>query len=253
MINNEDMGKVIDIKKNTLIPRDVELEFKLVLGKPLLVEKVGFLYPLSINEIDGIGLMTYYQLVSLLTCDEEEIKKSTGQDLKTMDYILKICLETKESRDMILSFLTILFKEEVYIHEIGLFCLGEKDKKNVRTINLINYEEIKKIIKLQNCIKEVEKKSEKVRKFEDRLAVMRKKYGKENETTLVEILSAISAKHPSINLLNIGELTIFQIYNQLNRLSMIEAYQFNFDCMINGASSDDASKTKHWSSRIDEQ
>lgn len=231
--------------------RDIDLESKLLLGKPILIEKVGFLYPININEIISKGVMTYYQLISLLVSDIEEIKKIDNDCLTTLDSIVKVCLENNENKITILNFLSVLFKEQVDLHETDL-CLGNSEENNIRIIDSDNYEEIKKVIMLQNCVKKPEKKSKKLLKFEARLAKMRKKYGKENDTSLIEIVSAISAKHPSINLLNIGELTIYQLYDQLSRLNMIESYEFNFEAMCNGASSDDA-KTKHWSSRIDNE
>ena len=232
--------------------RNIDLEFKLVLGKPILVEKVGFLYPLNINEIVNMGIMTYYQLISLIVCDIEEIKKIDKNCSSTLESIIKISLETNENKIIILNFLSTLFREQVNLNDVGFLSLGNVEEKTLRIIDSDSYEEIKRILMHQNCIKKPEKKSKKLLKFEARLAKMRKKYGKENDTSLIEIVSAISAKHPSINLLNVGELTIYQLYDQLTRLNMIESYNFNFEAMCNGASSDDV-KTKHWSSRIDNE
>jgi len=234
------------------VERDINIECKLLLGKPILIEKVGFLYPLTINEIIDMGVIDYYQLLSLLTYDIEEIQK-IDNNLTTLDYIIKICSETNENKITILNFLSFLFREQVNLNDTELeFYLGDIENKNIRIIDLKSYESIIKIIMLQNCFKKQVKKSDKILKFEARLAKMRKKYHKEDNTTLVEIISAISAKHPSINLLTVGGLTIYQLYDQLSRLNMIESYEFNFQAMCNGASSDDA-KTKHWSSRIDKE
>jgi len=231
--------------------RDINIESKLLLGKPILIETIGFLHPLNINEIVDMGVMNYYKLLSLLTYDIEDIKK-VDNSLTTLDYVIKICLETNENRITILNFLSVLFREQVNLQDEGFLSLGNAEEKSMRIIDLNSYEEIIKIIMLQNCMKKPEKKSKMLLKFEARLAKMRKKYGKENDTSLIEIVSAISAKHPSINLLTVGGLTIYQLYDQLTRLNMIEGYEFNFEAMVNGASSDNA-KTKHWSSRIDNE
>jgi len=261
--------------------RDIDLEFKLLLGKPIPINRlvdenlynIANLYPLTINQIYEIGLNNYYMVVNILlqhidniknmikVKNEKDIKNNRNLSIEekeeinvanlcksTLDYIIKTCFKNPPIRDIIIDFLSRLFHEPVVLQRTGCFCLG---KNGERIITNRDYEEIKRVIKLQNCIKDQKKKSDKVIKFEARLAEMRKKYNKENNNTIIEVISSISAKSNSINLLNICELTIYQLYDQLTRLNMIEGYEFNFESLLNGAKKEDIGETKHWSTRID--
>ena len=110
-------------------------------------------------------------------------------------------------------------------------------------------------LKLQNCF-ETRKKpvyaNETAKQWAVKFEEIRKKYGKsekDNETNITDVISAVSSKHPSINLSNIGELTIYQIMDCFKRLNKIENYTLSFEALIHGASKDDV-KLEHWSEKL---
>jgi len=65
----------------------------------------------------------------------------------------------------------------------------------------------------------------------------------------IEIISSISARHPSLNLSNICDLNYYQIINQYNRLLKIDKYT---PCLVGNATEEyiKENKVKHYSFKI---
>ena len=63
--------------------------------------------------------------------------------------------------------------------------------------------------------------------------------------SLSDLVSGLSAKHPSINLLNVWNLTYYQFVDQLERLQIVEEYEFALRSILAGADAKKL-KTKHW-------
>lgn len=70
-----------------------------------------------------------------------------------------------------------------------------------------------------------------------------------NGSGFLEIVSTISARHPSINLLNIGKLNYFQIIDQYKRLFKIDAYT---PCLYGNATEEYIKKNRveHYSAKL---
>jgi hypothetical protein len=86
------------------------------------------------------------------------------------------------------------------------------------------------------------------KRIEEEKAKIREKNNKMNEESgFAEILSTVSARHPSINLLNISELNYYQIIEQYKRLIEIDKYQ----PVLNGNATEEYLKElKHYSSKL---
>jgi hypothetical protein len=142
-------------------------------------------------------------------------------------------------KDLILEMFSLIFKETISLSIKGYFIDG---KNNI--INQKNFPKIIQIIKDQNAIKEREEKvvTKKERDYKEEVRRVREKYrkylkatGKSNDTDLLDIISSISSKHPSLNLFNIYKLTIYQLIDQFKRINLIDEYFINIDSLLAGA------------------
>lgn len=91
------------------------------------------------------------------------------------------------------------------------------------------YDTIRRCILICSGAKDIEAvapkfKNEKARKMYEKIQKGRaemaaaKAAGGNNDTTLPNLISALCAKHPSINLCNVWDLTVWQLYDQFGRV-----------------------------------
>jgi hypothetical protein len=74
--------------------------------------------------------------------------------------------------------------------------------------------------------------------------------GKKNEIGLFEIISSVCARHPSINLLNVNELSYFQLIEQYQRLMRIDKYT---PFIVGNGTEEYAKTTKHYLEKIENE
>jgi hypothetical protein len=220
---------------------------RLLRGKPILVPQIGYLHPLTLNEIDSLT-EEIYNLYLLILTQEPDI-----EGIETYDMIIDLCFEDKKNAMTVCLALSSFFKENIaYIPNnedkySSYFYLDIKNNENKYIINKRNYEQIKFILKAQNCIEEKKNKKYKTesekRKAEEIEIKIRKAKEKINKAKmmnnenleLVDLISVFSSISESYNLLNVWDLTIYQFQNQFQRLQMIESYDIGIRQLLAGA------------------
>lgn len=242
---------------------EIDLNIELFLDKYIEIPCAGKLYCLTNNEIKKIKYTKYNQYLAWLCIDQDNIKKmltkvdNATENISTFQFLMSGCLYDKHFRQIILNALSVFFKEEIIFSEESLyFFVGQSEERKIIYDN--NYELIKYVLKKQNGLK-TEEKTEKfansiAQQMAEKLKQMREKYNKtnndeENIYDYSDIISSVSAKHPSINPLNIGELTVYQTMNQFQRLNKIDKFEIDIQSLLHGAKSDDI-KLDNWFSKI---
>lgn len=238
---------------------DEDLNFKCLLAKPIELEGIGILHPLTINEISKLGLKTYNSYLSVLCLTANDIKNALDLEdedfeIEPFDFILANCINLDFLTQMT-DAMSCFFKESCGFSEDGYFFIGEIN--DCRMIHRANFNFFADILRKQNCI---QKKAEEPLKVQSeagkdmlkRLKLARKKYADKFKSgvEITDIISAMASKHGSINLLNVGELTMFQLIDQYKRINMIDEYYINIKSLMAGADPKDV-KVKHWSSPMD--
>lgn len=237
---------------------EVDLHIALFLGNSIEIPNIGKLYCLTNNEIREIGFSKYNQYLCLLCMDGDSIKKlfpnaQTDTEITTFDYLLSGSYHDVQFKEFAEAALSVFFKENIrFCPSILSFIVG--DPKEQRAISKSKYEPIKFILKKQNGIKteEPEKYANPIAKqMAEKLKRMREKYSKsantnvEQEYDYSDILSSVCAKHPSINPLTIGELTIYSTLDQFKRLNMIDKYEIDIQSLLHGAKQEEV-KLENW-------
>lgn len=233
-------------------------KLKLLSGTPIDVG-IGKIHPLTIKDIAEIGEEQYNKYLQCLLVDKSNVDLSKNiDDVKNFDILIALCIQDNNFLKQTMKALDMFFKEKVNIHQNGYFYL--KDIKNNRFITRDNYDEIVKVIKSINCIaikeeKEYNPANEKAKKlieqFKKNKEQTPKKKNKDNE--LYNIVSAVSWKS-ELGIQNIFNLTIYQLYDAVNRLNLIDNYNYTMISVYTGSMEVKKNELKKltWLKSIDE-
>lgn len=247
---------------------EIDIRLKLLAGDSFYIDGIGEIKPLTLNEIKNIGYTNYMRYLNLFTVNVEDFfnKENIPDNIKINIFDLIINSGNQELINEFINALKIFIREEkIYLHiESNLIFLGEIydeiNKNKIITRN--NFEELIKIIKLQNYLVNIDKdkynpKNEKAKKIIEKLkkakqAINKSKKNDDNENIdFADIVSAVSTKSNHINKKNIWNLTMYQLIDEYNRLNMIDQYDINIRSLLAGADSKKI-KIKHWMSKIDQ-
>jgi hypothetical protein len=236
---------------------DQDLNLNFLLGKPISIPKVGYLYSPTIDEITNAGFDLYNKYLSILCISSEDICElydiqDENINIEPYEYLLLTFQSNEENLNIVLEGLKYFFREEISYCIDGYFFVGNISE--CRIINKDNFNFIIDILKRQNCISRKKEntqkpKSESQKKFFALLMEKRKKYKTESNTDISDTVSAICAKHPSVNLFNVGKLTIYQLVDTYKRLNSIDEYFISIQSLLAGAKKEDVNLV-HWGSKL---
>jgi len=224
----------------------LDIKFNLLLGHAINIKSIGDIYPLKIKDICPIGLTKYYTYIALLTYHSDEI----AEPIDVYNFFCGF-----ELRQAFIEIASLFLRKPVTFDSLeNSFVIEDISEDNLNNrINRDNFLVFVEVVRKQNGIERPPKlvyKNDIAKQMAEKFKELRAKYNKkDDETTLVDIISAICAKHESINLINVMDLTIYQIMDSFKRLNLIDNYTLTYEALLHGAKSDDI-KLKHWSEKI---
>lgn len=233
---------------------EVDLNIHFLLGKTVNVGNMK-LTPLTLDEIIEVGFDNYNKYLSILCLDSnsiaEMLKIEDDTIIQPFEYLYWNCKQDDEAKNLILKSLNLFLREQVQFFVEGCFIVG--DVKEGDFLSYDNFNFFIDILKQQNCIetsKATEPESDKQKDFFKQLKKMREKYAKyQPQQDISDIISSVCSKHPSINLFNVGGLTIYQLIDQFKRLNAIDEYFLNIKSLLAGAKKEDVT-LKHWANKM---
>ena len=218
------------------------------------IDGIVFKQP-KLRDIKDIGLQVYYAYISFLLVSVEEYLIS----IKREDLIPFFKQHNLTMFDV---YRDSPYERQFFIEALSFFIDGEIEFKNgeflINNTNIINkeiYQKILEIIAEINCLKVNKQQetyaNEKARKIAEKIQQAKQKRSSvqsKDSTSLADIISAVASRKESLNLLNIWDLTIYQLYDHYNRL--IAEDEFDIHAM-NYAYWGGEFKCKHWSKKLD--
>lgn len=217
--------------------------------------------PLTLKEIVSIGYDIYDKYLTILLTKKEsffneEFAKSIPVEIELYD-ILDENQELQEIHHWYYAALRFLLGTNNITYNEGLFIDETK-------IHQKDYQEIIKIIKIQNCINsndliddDFNPANERVRKLREKQLENRRKIQElkknsgddSNKLTFFDLISILCANANGINILNVFDLNMFQFNDQFNRMKLLNDYEVNIQSILHGA---DPKKIdfKHWMIRM---
>lgn len=226
----------------------LNIETELLFGLPVIYDKFTIL-PFTINDVIKYGIRDYNLILGLLSMAKEEIEdKFNIFDIDLYELVIVIFYNDVPFRDKFLGFFSILLGKKVYFHTDNYFITDDFIKIEEKDFyNIIN------ILLQQNMLNQTnyQVKTKKEKEYYELVKKAKEKYKNvlqsENDMFLLDIISSVCAKHPSISLFNVKNLTLYQLYNQFHRLNYIDEYTINIQSMLAGASN---VNLEHWSRKI---
>lgn len=218
---------------------DKDLELKLLAGIPIEIVNVGYLYVPTMLEIAKLGDSVYNQYLSALLFNKSSIEEIKGEEIDEFDLLFTVCYQNVEFGNIFFDAIKFYFKEEIQLgsDDSGFFFYFEN---NNRRIDKSNFAEIQRIIKKANYIKvdktpEYKAGNSKAQEMIDLIEKNKKNKPQKKETmNLNSITSGLAWKSNGINIREIFELTIFQIYNGFFTTENIDNYSHTFTGIYTG-------------------
>ncbi|MFA5559901.1 MAG: hypothetical protein WDA59_10715 [Methanofastidiosum sp.] len=262
---------------------ELDLNLRLLRGLPIEVQGIK-IYPVTIDDIVNVTFEKYSRFLNLLCMDKENIKELgvLAEEINPFDFFYINSALNDSYKSLVFEALEFFLREKIglYICDIieGIekkrdFKLNDEQKKNIiiesidskgfyvgsiddgKIINNDIFNEIVKIIKLQNCIVEKEEE-EKIRPANERarkmLEQMRKneeelnKIKAKNALTFHDLVSIFAAYSENTNILNVWDLTFYQFNDQFNRLTIMKTYEANLQILMHCDTSKNKIELKHW-------
>ena len=195
----------------------------------------------DLRSSDTGGIDKYHQLLSIISIGHEDILKCLRLEEKysqlseaeralfTSYYLLT---EVPSLRQCLSEALSFFISEPLqWDGRRHVFCTDGNGGGSQGQISDDNYMAVRRAIMLSNCLSVDDVESQKFkgkrgraiyeRIMAGRAAAQKQKErsGTSDSLTLPSIVSAVAARHNSINLLNIWDLTIYQLYDQFAQLN----------------------------------
>lgn len=237
-------------------------ELSLQRGMPIDIG-ICKVYPLSLDEIVHIGDFMYSQYLSAIMIDRnvlntdgiktpeqiEEFNKITP--FKTLHMVAR---NDEFRRQLFIQALSVFTRDSVSYHDADFFYFGEFNEH--RVLNEEAFELIRLIIQKQNYIEVKEEKQfkpandktkeilEKMKKAKEKI----QKQKKDDSIGLSDIVSIV-ATYSNVDILNVWNLTIYQLYEIYLRIILWDEYHNSYT-LLPHVSDQSSLNLKHWTSKL---
>lgn len=206
-----------------------------------------------------MGLDKYYMNINLCTLLPKDIlpREALAHDELKDITLFKICLFVEQIKDKFIEFLD-LFTTDKWMFNPDFCEFVTSYDKNRKVIDESLMHEIFKITQEMYCVVRPKKESDRD-DIDDEMKAMLLEFEEQKakakggvHITLLSIIEFVSTKHPSLNLINIWEYTMYKLMKTYYRLEHISNYEQTVSAMYSGTiSSKDIDLEKmHWANEI---
>lgn len=245
--------------------------FELLSPEPIYMPNIGGIISPKLRDISLLGYSTYQTYVSILLMDIEKylaiIGCSKKYDLlsdeeKSSLNLFELLIKDKQFSVLLKNLLNFFISEKVtYSPESNAFIVKCNDDV-IGIITKETYPQLCDLICQRICIKSDQKedlskvKSKKALEIMKKIQKGRKEQSKNAKTAdknmeLGNILSAVANKSHSLNIINIWDLTVFQLWDCFSRLSNNNIYDIQSMSVATWGNKDNHFDATAWFKRID--
>lgn len=215
-----------------------DLSLKLLAGIPIIIEDLGEIYFPKLREIIIFGEQKYNQLLSCLLVTKDLFEQLKNEDLTSLEIAMIYCYQDKQFKEIFLKAFSMFFQKELLVDTKGFFYFKEGENK----IHILpeQFNDIQFILKKANNIQiktepEYNPGNERAAKFIQKMLKTKKnKPVPKNKTDLHSIISGLAWKANNVNIFNIFDLTIYQLYDAFYRLENIDNYHYTLSGIYAG-------------------
>lgn len=244
--------------------------FTLLSPDPISIPNVCSVLSPRLRDISAIGYDTYQYYLSILVMDVRTYFAMLGQqesyDLLTDEEkvrwnIFDCLLSTQQTRILLQDILNFFLWEDVIYSPGNHGFMVQAEEEDIGIITAENYLNICDLICKRNCIQsqsETDLSRVKSKKALEIIQKLKKGRAEKNQLTkadknieLGNIISAVAGKSHSLNLINIWDLTIFQLWDCFSRLSHNTIYAIQSMSVAAWGNKDNYFDAAAWFHRID--
>ena len=212
---------------------DNDINLRLLAGMSIDINNLGILTPLKLKEITSLGESNYNELLSVLLIDKENIDGLKDQEISNLELLMVYSYQNIEFREKVLKALKIFLNDEFFMSNEGIFFCKDfiLDKEP--------FDDFQYVLKCANYIENKKEPdyipgNERARKFMEKLKLSKQNIKKPETMNLHSIISGIAWKSNNTNIINIFDLTIYQLYNAYYRLENIDNYNYTLNGIYAG-------------------
>ena len=244
--------------------------FELLSPDPIQIQRVGGILSPTLRSISKIGINTYQYYLTILLMDlktyftmiqqEEQFELLSDKDKSQMDVFDLLTMDDK-SAELLQNVLDFFIEENVVWSSQNNAFLIHKEDNVIGVITKEIYPQICDLICQRNCIKSNQEEDLSKVKSKKALEIMKKlqkgraekaKATKSDKNMeLGNIISAVANKSQSLNIINIWELTVYQVCDCFSRLSNNSIYDIQSMSVAAWGNKDNYFDATAWFKRID--
>lgn len=244
--------------------------FDLLSPDPIQIQRVGGILSPTLRSISKIGINTYQYYLTILLMDlktyftmiqqEEQFELLSDEDKAQMNVFDLLTMDNK-SVELLQNVLNFFIEEAVVWSSQNNAFLIYKDENVIGAITKEIYPQICDLICQRNCIKSTleedlskvksKKALEIMKKLQKGRAEKAKATKSDKNMELGNIISAVANKSQSLNIINIWELTVYQVWDCFSRLSNNSIYDIQSMSVVAWGNKDNYFDATAWFKRID--
>lgn len=244
--------------------------YELLSPNPIQIQNVGGIISPTLRDISSIGYNTYQYYLSILLIDLKTHFTMLGQEKqyallsdeqKSHINIFELLTANKESCIALQDILNFFIKEDViYDPNYNEFII-QNDGKNIGLITKEIYPQVCDVICQRNCIKSKQEDNISKVKSKKALEILKKLQKGRNEKAkqtkadknmeLGNIISAVANKSQSLNILNIWDITVYQLWDCFSRLTNNNIYNIQSMSVAAWGDKDKQFDATAWFKRIE--
>lgn len=220
------------------------LEMKLLKGSELDIEGLK-IKPHTLHElVDVIGLDTYYKLIGFTVLQKKDVNEYLKLDKEVYDKtsVFQMLLANGALGKYIVDFLKFVTRMDDVYYLDTMFCIMVYYQDHYVVINKDNVDRILGKIFKAYCItlpkqekEDFKPANEAARKLMEQIRKNRAKAPKPKaEFDLASIISGMAWKSANTNILDIWQLTLYQLYDGFYRLDIIDNYDKTLSSVYHG-------------------
>ena len=227
---------------------------------PIPEIKVNIHQP-TIREIAYVGERDFYYAASILRIDRTELslrEEMTDEDksflLSQTNFQILMSMisgdipEAKLLRVKLLTFLTLLFPTYTIDIEERMWFLNSTEGKGMAIIDENNFEALQCIVGEILCLNKTSEEefnpaderariiAEKLKRGRAKAAALRGEKSEQQDSILSRYISGLSIGTNSLDINKLLELTLYQLFDQLERYGLYTAYDISMKARMAGAS-----------------
>ena len=206
-------------------------KLKLLSGEDIKIDGIATFKQPKLRDIYNIGMDVYYTHMTYLIMSAEQYLISTNKQELIPHFkannltMFDIYEQNQQEQYWFIQALSFFIEGEITYNKCFLI-------NNDYPVDKNTYQGILEIIGEISCFKVNSKdevySSDKARQIAEKISqakAKRNNTGNKEESLLDCIISSVAGRHPSLNLLNIWDLSAYQLYDQYQRLFALDSFK----------------------------